>query len=271
MMACIYTNTQTCTYTVHTVYLYTYCTHAHICIYICASIRYGSDPTTVTNWWDLEAKWTLAGLNTVWFIISMVHWESWWYCENVALFPFFYFSRYVLFFVVVLKASLLYCRLQCDKHFALYISLFQASHYSSKQLVFCFVFLWSDAFYQSNRLAAVFEWPGPHTHTSQTVQTQNKCTDNQREREGGIGTPAKAARLTCRAGPCWARAIWKSNIGHVYMHPCCPRSCSGYLHVKSFAGAFDTLSLGLPGAINEPVNGVVMVEKNTEKIKRMSH
>lgn len=32
MMARIYTNTQTCTDTVHTVYLYTYCIHAHICM-----------------------------------------------------------------------------------------------------------------------------------------------------------------------------------------------------------------------------------------------
>lgn len=61
---------------------------------------------------------------------------------------------------------------------------------------FLFSFLWSDAFYQSNRLAAVFEWPGPHTHTSQSVQTENKCTDNQRERDewGGEGTQAQVAR-----------------------------------------------------------------------------
>lgn len=137
MMACIYTNTQTCTYTVHTVYLYTYCTHAHICIYICASIRYGSDPTTVTNWWDLEAKWTLAGLNTVWFIISMVHWESWWYCENVALFPFFYFSRYVLFLLLFLKP--LYCIVVCNvTNILLCISRFFKLH-TTPQSSLCFV------------------------------------------------------------------------------------------------------------------------------------
>lgn len=84
MMACIYTNTQTCTYIVHTVYLYTYCTHAHT-VYACAWKTYGSDPTTVTNWWDLVAKWTLEGLKTVWFIISKVHWKSWWLWKRSAL------------------------------------------------------------------------------------------------------------------------------------------------------------------------------------------
>lgn len=51
---------------------------------------------------------------------------------------------------------------------ALYMSLFRASHYSSKQLVFYFVsshFCEVMPFYQSNRIAAVFEWPGPHTYT----------------------------------------------------------------------------------------------------------
>lgn len=92
MMACIDTNTQTCTYTVHTVYLYANCTHAHKCIYACAWIRYGSDPTTVTNWWDVETQTQYDSSS-----ISKVHWESWWDCENVAPFPFLYFRRYVLF------------------------------------------------------------------------------------------------------------------------------------------------------------------------------
>lgn len=88
-----YTLTQTCTYTVHRVYLYTYCTHAHECM--CLDNTWVR-PTTVTIRWGLQVKWTLAGPKTVWFIISKVHWESWWDCENVALCPFFYFSRYVL-------------------------------------------------------------------------------------------------------------------------------------------------------------------------------
>lgn len=108
MMACIYTNTQTCTTAEHT------CTNTvYMQTCACAWIRYGSDPTTVTKRWVLAARWTLAGpkktkkskkqKRTVWFIISEVHWESWWDCETVALFPFFYFSWYVLFLLLLWK------------------------------------------------------------------------------------------------------------------------------------------------------------------------
>lgn len=107
MMACIYTNTQTCTTAEHT------CTNTvHMQTCACAWIRYGSDPTTVTNRWVLMAESTLG-----WFkkrkkkqnkkeqydSSSARYWESWWDCENVALFPFFYFSWYVLFLLLLWK------------------------------------------------------------------------------------------------------------------------------------------------------------------------
>lgn len=116
-------------------------------------------------------------------------------------------GMFSLFFCCCCSKKLLYgiVVLQCDKHLLCISRYSQASHYSSKAACvsvflfrwFFFVgffssFLWSDAFYQSNRLAAVFEWPGPHTHTSQncTDSTKKKCTDNQRERNGrgGVGT-----------------------------------------------------------------------------------
>lgn len=161
MMACIYTNTQTYTYAVHTEDLFT-CTYTPI--YAFPWIRYGSDPSTVTNRWDLEAKWVLGGPKNK----SMIHHQLGTLIKLVglwkrsALFLSFILAGMIISFFC-LSMVLLFAMWQT---FALYISLFRASHYSSKQLVFFFLsFLWSDAFYQSNRLAAVFEWPGPHTHT----------------------------------------------------------------------------------------------------------
>lgn len=62
LMACIYTNTQTCTYTVHTVYLYTYCTHAHMHICMCLDNVWVRPPHCDQ---PVEAKWLLAGPKTV--------------------------------------------------------------------------------------------------------------------------------------------------------------------------------------------------------------
>lgn len=226
MMACIYTNTQTCTYTVHTVYLYSYCTHAHMSIYtVCMClgkiwVRPHHCDRRVGFWGHVNIDWpknnmihhqrgTLRKLVRLW---------------NVALFPFFYFSRYVLFCRCSEKP--LYGIVVCDVTNICFVYLASSSFtlllkaacgFLFFLFFFLFSFLWSDAFYQSNRLAAVFEWPGPHTHTSQSVQTENKCTDNQRERDGWGGRhPGSGGPV--RPGPCWARAIWKSNIDRVYMH-----------------------------------------------------
>lgn len=180
MMACIYC---TPTHKHAQVYLYTYCTHAHICM--CLEniwVRRHHCDQPVSIGWPKNSmihhqRGTLRTLVRLW--------------KRSALFLSFLLAGFFLFYF--------FCR--CSKKplygirrfavwqtFALYISLLsRASHYSSKQLVFYIVFpLFCEVmpFYQSNRLAAVFEWPGPHTHTSQTVQTQNKCTDNQRERNG---------------------------------------------------------------------------------------
>lgn len=187
MMACIYTNTQTCTYTAHTVYLYTYCTHAHMHICMC-----------LVNIWvrphHCDQPVGFRGqLNptTVWFIISKVHWESWWDCENVALFPFSYFSRYVHVFLLLFWKPLYGCIVCNVTNICCVYLAFSSFTLLLKAAcdLFFSLFLWSDAFYQSNRLAAVFEWPGPHTHTSQTVQTQiNAQTIRGREMDGGKGT-----------------------------------------------------------------------------------
>lgn len=145
-----YTNTQTCSYTVHTAYMYTYSTHAHICIYACASMTHGSDPATVTYQWDTEAKWTLAGPRTVWFIISKVHWESWWDCENVAPSPLFYFFSGMFSFCCCSKKPL-HAVVICNVTNICFVYLaFKLHTTPQRQLfvlfLFFFSFLWSDAF-----------------------------------------------------------------------------------------------------------------------------
>lgn len=87
--------------------------------------------------------------------------------------------------------------------FALYISLVSAFTLLLKAACVCvyffsfslfFYFLWSDAFFfiKAIDLLQCLNDPGPHTPTSQTVQTQKiKCTDNQKERTNGAAAGAQ--------------------------------------------------------------------------------
>lgn len=137
--------------------------------------------------------------------------------------------------------------------FALYISLFQASHYSWKQLVLFFsLFCEVMPFIKAIDLLQCLNDPGPHTHTSQLYRLKiNAQTIRGREIRGegeapGLGPPSR------RVDP--GR---KRHIGHVYMHPGCPVSALGCLRVQLFTGVFQCLWLSLSGAINKPVNRVL--------------
>lgn len=129
----------------------------------------------------------------IWFVISPIHRERWWDCGNLALFPFSYFSPRFLSLLSFWKP--LYSVVVSDVANICFVYLALSSFTLLLKAAcvfffFCFPFLWSDAFYQSNRLAAVFEWPGPHTHTHtphNLYRLKTKCTDNQRERGGGRG------------------------------------------------------------------------------------
>lgn len=168
---------------------------------------YGSDPPTVTNRWRPSDYWLAQKQYNS--SSAKVHWQSWWNCENVALFPFSYFSRYVPFLFCCWKQPL-YGIVVCNVTAICFVYLAFSSFtlLLKAACVVFFSFLWSDAFYQSNRFAAVFEWPRTsHTHLA-TVQTQNKCTDNQRERDkrGRGGARARNTESACR--PQAEKAHW---------------------------------------------------------------
>lgn len=98
-----------------------------------------------------------------------------------------YFSSYVLIFSWLVLEPLDGIAVLNVIYICFVYQAFPASHYSSKQLVILFSFLWGVAFYQSNILAAVFEWTGPHTpkHLVTSVQFPiNAQTIKGREMSG---------------------------------------------------------------------------------------
>lgn len=136
MMACIYTNTQTCTYAVHTEDLFT-CTYTHICISLdkiwvrpihCDQpVGFGGQ---VSIGWPKKKSMIHHQLGTLIKLVGL--WK------RSALSFLFYLSQYDLFFFF---ASLWYCCLQCDKHL-LCISRFFELH-TTPQSSLCFFSLFS--------------------------------------------------------------------------------------------------------------------------------
>lgn len=167
MVACIYTNTQTCTDAVHT------CT---ICM-----VNKWVRPPTVTSQWDLVS---------VRLIISEVHWELVMLWNRS--FPFSSLIRYLLF-AESLCMVLSFAMWQKDVC-SVYLASSSFTLLLKKQLVF---FTFSSffcevmPFYPSNRFAAVFEWTRTsHTHLKKLYELKiNAQTIRGRDMEarGGRG------------------------------------------------------------------------------------
>lgn len=139
----------------------------HLRMYACARMGYGPDPTNVTSRWARTKDADIARI-----VISEVHWERLVTIHNIVVCNVtdicFVYVAFVKLHTTP-QSSFCVCVCVCFCFCFCFISLF------------CKVM----PFIKAIDLLQCLNVPGPHTHTSQTVQIQSKCTDNQRERENG--------------------------------------------------------------------------------------